>query len=1298
VKANRKNTASVLRAASATALALGIIQTPAWAQTANTTGPVLQGTSDGSNNYLNNNPAVTISFSGQTALRNFNTTGGPTLLQPGTSIVLHDGTNGAAVTYTATNTNSTNVQLANPNFASQDYWEDSDGNFYTPGTLDGNGTVQDIQVNSAIQLQWHEQGSIDGFYDLINDEVGYAQNTLQALANNSTAGPISNEALRVPTSSNPTWINTNKFTAAGATNGFTLNNSAADNLSLTYSTNVYNFATGQNILGGQNRIQFSVGEYPTEGFSVGGAASPFAAPGSAGYGLGNTALATSPVALTSLGTGGLRQQFQSTAIANQSTAIDNPVTGTNYLSGPWNTAGANNLTSTNIAATAVTYSANPGTGLLRIDKGDAQWLQTTGRLQNGALFNVVARTVDTGQRVVFAANTGIDPSWAVGSNDDGNSTSTAAANAQHSIGASLRFDGKTSGSEAEKTIAQSRMSLGALSVPEARGASSTAPVRALDIDFNALTDVNVADDTNTAAFVRANFSTIVSSDPNSRYPAVLISHYNTVKTPNATALYNELVALGDVNASNNAINPGNVTSTVDPSLQATAWAQVQSFNPNNLSDPTASGIQGDPTGDVAAYISNIVNSVNSKAATNSTVGGVVINSANDPADALLSNGFLLPGLLDWTRLTDGGTITPVTLNSSAQAQQALAQSNYAPLFTTDGSAAANSNTIGSGATYGAGNTGAPAINGSIPITAKDVTFANGTITSASTASNGDLSAAGGNYLFGNFNQNGVRDYSAVLQSVNAALSLYAADSAVAGTAAASSIYTGATNSTVVTSLAGAVPWVQTGTNKKGDLITLGDYNGDGKFDGQDLYLLATGASLADSTASNTLTATVTNFSDVVRNPNDVLRKNAALIAINGALNSNSYTAGVAFLRKTAAAVLTGTVPSGATDLHTTDPITGLEQFSYDPTGANAFNPGDVNRDGVVDLNDAVLVDQYNGQSYTNLTQSLAATAPAPVTGATEAISLVAVQQVDGESAIGSADITAINSSLSQSTSANWYGYNLQKTGPGTLIWGQTAGAVRVYSGASLQISGGSLQLAGGTLDPFTDNTGGATAGNHVAVALDHGGKLKISGAQRNITVSALSINTASNSQVDVGNGGIAINFASPANDPIASIAGYLKSGYNNGQWTGTAGIISSAAQTTGGPALSVGYADGNTDVGTPAGANQVLVKYTLAGDANLDGLVNFNDLVAVVQNFNKPGTDWATGDFHFGTSTNFTDLVTVVQNFNKVLTFGSSSDGSLTVLPLVGSNSVQLPEPSALALAAAGAGTLLARNRRRQNA
>jgi autotransporter-associated beta strand protein len=252
------------------------------------------------------------------------------------------------------------------------------------------------------------------------------------------------------------------------------------------------------------------------------------------------------------------------------------------------------------------------------------------------------------------------------------------------------------------------------------------------------------------------------------------------------------------------------------------------------------------------------------------------------------------------------------------------------------------------------------------------------------------------------------------------------------------------------------------------------------------------------------------------------------------------------------------------------------------------------------------------------------------------------------------------------------------TGAGTLA----LNAINSYSGAT-NVTSGLLLLGSRGAVPVNSPL---TIGTNLTT-----GTVRLANNTHTTTFTSLTIN--SGSTLDITNNTVAINFTSPATDPVVTIAANLTSAYSTGLWTG-AGITSTTAATNP-SALAVGYADGNIDTGTPAAPNQILIKYTLAGDANLDGLVNFTDLVAVVQNFNKPGTDWAQGNFGYGASTNFNDLVAVVQNFNQILTPAGSSGDQLGGTPIqIQSLDVQLPEPGAAGLLILSAAILKRRRNR----
>jgi hypothetical protein len=265
-----------------------------------------------------------------------------------------------------------------------------------------------------------------------------------------------------------------------------------------------------------------------------------------------------------------------------------------------------------------------------------------------------------------------------------------------------------------------------------------------------------------------------------------------------------------------------------------------------------------------------------------------------------------------------------------------------------------------------------------------------------------------------------------------------------------------------------------------------------------------------------------------------------------------------------------------------------------------------------------------------------------------------------------------------------------------------ANPLNVNSNISLSQSGGGTVTYQSIV---TVQTGGSisfansTTGNSLNLKINSAASIA---PNSNALVQFNNISLGSGAKFDIANNALAVNFASPAADPVQAIASYLASGYLNGLWTGTGINSSIAAAGPSSPTLSVGYADGNTDTGTPAAPNQILVKYTLAGDANLDGLVNFADLVAVVQNFSKAGTDWAQGNFGYGTSTNFGDLVAVIQNFNKVLSPAGDSGAELggTPMPLIASvtaTDVQVPEPGTATIFLLTSAGLLACRRRRAN-
>lgn len=154
--------------------------------------------------------------------------------------------------------------------------------------------------------------------------------------------------------------------------------------------------------------------------------------------------------------------------------------------------------------------------------------------------------------------------------------------------------------------------------------------------------------------------------------------------------------------------------------------------------------------------------------------------------------------------------------------------------------------------------------------------------------------------------------------------------------------------------------------------------------------------------------------------------------------------------------------------------------------------------------------------------------------------------------------------------------------------------------------------------------------------------------------------------------------------PSATAVAYLKTGYAGGLWNG-AGVNTSAAT----PHLGLGY--------TVDGLDNTTIKFTLYGDTNLDGSINFADLLTLAQNYNSTSGTWSTGDFNYDNTVNFADLLALAQNYNGSIAGPTAglSPSFLADWNLAQSEVSTVPEPASLGLFTVGAMGLLGRRRHR---
>jgi hypothetical protein len=131
--------------------------------------------------------------------------------------------------------------------------------------------------------------------------------------------------------------------------------------------------------------------------------------------------------------------------------------------------------------------------------------------------------------------------------------------------------------------------------------------------------------------------------------------------------------------------------------------------------------------------------------------------------------------------------------------------------------------------------------------------------------------------------------------------------------------------------------------------------------------------------------------------------------------------------------------------------------------------------------------------------------------------------------------------------------------------------------------------------------------------------------------------------LDIGADSLFINNPGMSLDTVRQL---IAAGYDHGKWDGTGGITSStAANAPAGQALAIGYAAASEAAHPNIPAGEILVQVTTPGDADLSGTTDFNDYLAMQNDYNNPG-DWRQGDWDYSGTVDFNDFLVLQNNFN----------------------------------------------------
>jgi autotransporter-associated beta strand protein len=335
--------------------------------------------------------------------------------------------------------------------------------------------------------------------------------------------------------------------------------------------------------------------------------------------------------------------------------------------------------------------------------------------------------------------------------------------------------------------------------------------------------------------------------------------------------------------------------------------------------------------------------------------------------------------------------------------------------------------------------------------------------------------------------------------------------------------------------------------------------------------------------------------------------------------------------------------------------------------------------------------------------------------------------ITGVNTIGGAGDITVNPGITGTTASlvKTGADNVTLNGTGTYTGGTTinSGTLTDFNPAGagtglINLSGGTLALQGGETIANNVNAPSGVSTLSIATAISANASIGafnvLPGATVSLTSSSRGILKATALTVggllDVQNNGLDL----PSSVGLSTVNGLVKQGFNSGgnAWQGSTGITSSTAANdttsltalgviannngSGGALYGSGAQIASTFDGTAPNLNDILVKLTYYGDANLDGTVSSADYTLIDNGFLGGLTGWYNGDFNYDSVVNGSDYTLIDNAFNVTQGASLASQIASPTAQIAGGTTTAVPEPTSIALALVPAIALLGRRSRRR--